>query len=854
MKALFIVLTLLSPFLAWNQVTDDFSDGDFTANPVWSGTNATYIVNASSELQLSNTVAASSYLSTPHNLSSLDNKQWELLVRQTFAPSSSNFGRVYLTSSSADLSTNPDGFYLQFGEAGSTDAVRLFKSVSGVSTQICASPDGQIAASFAARVKVIRDNTGLWKLYVDASGGTNFGSPYTGTDAAALIGTHFGVSQTYTASNASKFYYDDVYIGDEVVDSQAPTLISATAISNSQVDLLFSEPVDGPNVTLTGNYTLNPSEVIVAVSVDGTNGALLHLNLASSLTNGQNYLITVSNIEDLFGNAASNLSANFTYLVGEAAVKGDILISEIMVDPSPVIGLPELEFIEIYNKSSKYIDLSGWKLGDQSGDGTILSGFINPGQYKILCAASSAPEFPGSYTVSSFPSYNNSSDDVVLKSNAGIIIDKITYADSWYQDPVKKSGGYTLELINPNDPCSDASNWIASNNLNGGTPGAQNSVYNTTPDTQVPHITNLVPLAPNYLEIHFSEGMDSVSLVNAAFTSNPNLTIQSIAVASTFSSQAILVFNENLALSQHYSFSYGTVSDCWLNAVTLTGNFALADVPQAGDLVINEILFDPATGGSDFAEIYNRSSKVINLNGLSVTNLDEDTVYLTQNFFLDPGAYVVLTPDSNYQKSTFPEAVPGRFYATSLPSLNNDSSTIQVLYNNSIVLDKVSYNEDWHLSLIDDTENKTLERINPDGVSTSASNWHTAAETIGFGTPGKINSQYLTGSISSSFGTTEPIFSPDNDGFQDVLLFQYNFDVGMIATLKIFDNQGREVHTLFSSELLGQQGSFTWDGVMSNNQKAPIGIYIAVIEAFASDGGTKQFAKRVGFTLAGKLD
>lgn len=853
MKALFIVLTLLFPFLGWNQLTDDFSDGDFTANPAWNGTNSTYIVNAGQELQLNNTVAATSYLSTPHNLTSLDNKQWELLVRQTFAPSTSNFGRVYLTSASADLSTNPDGFYLQFGEAGSTDAVRLFKIISGVSTQICASPDGQIAASFAVRVKVVRDNTGVWKLYVDASGGTNFGSAYTGTDATALTGTHFGVFQTYTASNATKFYYDDIYVGDEIVDTQAPTFVSATAITNSQLDLLFSEPVGGADLLLTSNYTLNPSVVIGAVSVDGTNAALLHLNLASSLTNGQNYLVTVSSMEDAFGNTATNLTGNFSYLVGETAVKGDVIISEIMVDPSPVIGLPELEFIEIYNKSGKYIDLSGWKLGDQSGDGTILSGFINPGQYKILCASASIPEFPGAYSVSSFPSYNNSSDDAVLKDNSGLVIDRISYTDTWYQDPIKKAGGYTLELINPNDPCSDASNWIASNHPDGGTPGAQNSVYNTTPDTQIPYITNLVPLDPNYLEVHFSEGMDSVSLVNAVFTSNPNLTVQSISVASAFSSQATITFNENLVLSQHYHFSYGTVSDCWLNGVTLTGNFALADVPQAGDLVINEMLFDPASGGSDFVEIYNRSSKVINLNGLSLANLDGDTVQLTQNYFLDPASYLVLTPDSNYQKNTFTESVPGRFYATSLPSLNNDSSTVQLL-SNLLVIDKVSYHADWHLSLIDDPENKTLERINPEGASSLASNWHTAAETSGFGTPGKLNSQYMTGSVSSTFGTTEPIFSPDNDGFQDVLLFQYHFETGMIATLKIFDNQGREVHTLFSSELLGQNGSFTWDGVMSNNQKAPIGIYIAVIEAFSADNGGKQFAKRVGFTLAGKLD
>ena len=852
MKALFIVLTLLSPLFAWNQVTDDFSDGNFTLNPAWAGTDAQYIVNGSQQLQLNNTVAATSYLTTTHLLSSLDNKQWEILVKQTFAPSSSNFGRVYLTAASSDLTTNPDGFYLQFGEAGATDAVRLFKIVSGVSTQICAAPDGQIAASFTTRVKVIRDNTGLWKLYVDAAGGTNFGTPYTGTDATLLLGTHFGVFQTYTASNANKFYYDDIYIGDEIVDTQAPSLVSATPISNSQIDLLFSEPVGGASMLQTTNYAFNPAVPLSGVVPDGSNGALLHLTLSNSLTNGQNYQVTVSTIEDIFGNTASNLTANFTYLVGETAVKGDLIISEIMVDPSPVIGLPELEFVEIHNKSSKYIDLTGWKLGDQSGDGTITSGFIHPGEYKILCATANIPEFPGSYGVSSFPSYNNSSDDVVLKDNSGVVIDKISYTDNWYQDAVKKAGGYTLELINPNDPCSDASNWLASTSVTGGTPGVQNSVHSITPDTQIPHLLSLIALSPNSLEVNFSEGMDSVSLVNAALSTNPNLTVQSIYIASTFSNQALITFNENLSLSQVYHLSYGPVNDCWMNTATLSGNFALADIPQAGDLVINEILFDPATGGSDFVELYNRSSKIINLNDLSMTRYNGDTIQLTENNLLSPNAYVVLTPDSNYQKNTFPEAVPGRFYNTQLPTLNNDSSTFILLYN-SVLIDKVSYNEDWHLSLIDNTKNKTLERINPDGSSSSASNWHTAAETIGFGTPGRINSQYMVGNVSSSFGTTEPIFSPDNDGFQDVLLFQYRFDVAMIATLKIFDNQGREIHTLFSNELLGSEGSFTWDGVTASNQKAPIGIYIAVIEAFSVNGG-KPVAKRVSFTLAGKLD
>lgn len=852
MRLLLTLLMVCCTSLAWNQLTEHFTDGDFSANPTWSGTDPHYIINPSLELQVNNTVAATSYLSTPHLLLSLDDKQWDIKVKQTFSSSTSNFGRVYLTASSADLTTNPDGFYLQFGEAGATDAVRLFKCVSGVSTAICASPDGQIANSFTARVKVIRNASGQWSLYVDPTGGTNYGAPYVGTDATALIGTHFGVMQTYTASNANKFFYDDIYIGNEILDTQAPSLTSVSVISANQVDILFSEPVAGASVQQIGNYSLNPAIGISTAIQDGINTALVHLTLSANLTNGQTYQLTAASIADIAGNTATNLLGNFTYLVGELAVKGDLIITEMMVDPSPVVGLPELEFVEIYNRSSKYINLAGWQIGDQSGDGTISSGFINPGQYIVLCATASLTEFPGALGVSSFPSFNNNTDDVVLKNPSGVIFDKITYFDTWYQDPIKKNGGYTLELINPNDPCSDASNWIASTHVTGGTPGLQNSVYNTTPDTQVPSITSLIAGAPNFLQITFSEGMDSLSLVNAIVNCTPNLTVQSLYVGSTNNSQVVFEFAQNIQESEVYTITYGPVSDCWLNNTSISGTFALASAPVAGDLIINEILFSPETGGSDFVELYNRSSKIINLNGLTIQNFNDDTIQLTQNYLVFPNEYVVLTPDSNFQKNSFPEAVSGTFYKTALPTLNSDSSSFYVYYN-SVLLDKVSYSSKWHFSLLDNTKNKSLERIDTWGVSDSKTNWHTAAESVGFATPGRINSQNVSPETpSGTFETETPIFSPDNDGFQDVMIFKYQLDAGMIGTLKIFDSQGREIITLFSNELLGQQGTYTWDGTTTTSQKAPIGVYMAVIEVFSESGG-KPFAKRVAFTLAGQL-
>ncbi|KXJ04370.1 hypothetical protein AC249_AIPGENE19671, partial [Exaiptasia diaphana] len=324
----------------------NFTDGDFTSSPTWSGTTADFQVNASFELQLNNTVAATSYLATPHGLADLNNKEWKLWTRQSFSPSGSNFGRIYLTSNSADLTTDPDGFYLQLGESGSADAVRLFKVESGVDTELIAGTSGQIASSFAIGIRVVRDNAGNWSLYVDPAGGENYALEGTATDATNLLGSHFGMLDVYTMSNATKFYYDSIYVGNEILDTEPPVLLSATAINANLIDVLFDEEVDQTTAQAIANYTITPALSLTSATVDGTNPALVHLVPATALTNGQVYDLTTNNIEDLAGNVSGSQNANFGFYVPEIPIPGDIVINEFMCDPSPSVGLPEVEFVE----------------------------------------------------------------------------------------------------------------------------------------------------------------------------------------------------------------------------------------------------------------------------------------------------------------------------------------------------------------------------------------------------------------------------------------------------------------------------------------------------------------------------
>lgn len=858
MKHFFTVVFILTQYTLISQITDDFGDGDFTVNPTWSGTDADYIVNASFELQLNNTVADTSYLSTPHGLANMDDKEWSFHVRQSFSPSGSNFGRVYLTSSSADLTSDPDGFYLQFGEAGSTDAVRLFRVQGGTHVEILAGTSGQIATSFQMGVRVVRDNTGSWELFLDDTGGTSYTLAASAVDATNLLGSHFGFYSEYTVSNADNFFYDDVYVGDEIIDVTPPTVASVTAISNTEIDVLFDEAVDQTTAETTTNYSYAPNGSAITTAIrDGVNPALVHLTIAGTLTNGTVYTLTTVNVEDLEGNVMTSQDEDFAILIAETPVWGDVVINEFMCDPTPVVGLPEVEFVEIYNRSNKIFNVQNWQLWDEAASGTIQDAWILPGEYLILTSTSYVDSFAlATVGVTGIEGLNNDEDHIVLRSDLGVPIDSIVYTDDWYQDPAKDDGGYSIERINPEAPCSGDSDWAASNDISGGTPGAQNSIYDTSPDTQPPYIAQTIALAPNFLEVHFSEGMDSTSLSDAIITIDPTLTIQNNYVLSPYPSMMTLQFQENIAESQVYEIELQNVADCWSNTANLNAIFALPATVEPGDLVINEILFNPVTGGYDYVELYNNSDKLLDLNMLEMANFDNDTisnnVLIDQNFLLFPGEYAVITEDSTQVQQHYPSSVLGRFVESDLPTYSNDEGNVYLINGNQVI-DAVSYLDDWHFQLIDDDDGKSLERIEPNAPSNDRNNWHTAAESVGFGTPGGENSQYYPALTNGTFSYTSETVSPDNDGFEDVLQINYEMNApGYVGTFKIYDDRGRPVATVIDSELLSTTGTLSWQGVTDEGTKASIGPYVGIFEAYDVQGGLIFTGKKV-FVVAGNI-
>ena len=851
MKNIILILFACLPILAFAQLQDDFSDGDFTSNPTWTGNTDRYIVNANGELQLNHVDAVGttvSYLSVAANTANLTN--WEFKLRLEFSPSTSNFSRIYLNSNSPDVTGDVEGYYVKIGGiSGADDAIELWRQ-DGNSDELLISGTvgGAGVDPVEARIRVERDAAANWVLLVDYTGGTDYVSEGGANDATYNMGGYFGFWCSYTATRSESFFLDDLLIEPLFMDTQAPALLTATPENSTTVAVSFDEPIIGFDF---GDFTINNSISVTAAEADVMNPALILLTVSPALQNFQNYTVTATNVADAAGNILSTGSASFDFLEAQPISEGDIIITEIMADPTPTIGLPDAEFVEIYNRSNKVIDLSTLSFVSDDSPDALTGDLILPGEYVVICDDGFASDFTPFGKVAftaNMPALTNSGDFVMLEDNAGMEIDRVDYSISWFGDEEKAAGGWTLERIGAQADSNCSGNWRGSNNNLGGTPGTVNSINGQFTDTTAPQLVSVVAIDAFSILVTFSKSVSSdEAREELNYTIDNGLTVTSANIQNTNNTTVLLLLSDELQGGTIYNLTVSNaVSDCLgnMNMEDQSRIFGLAEEMEPLDVVINEVLFNPRSGGADYVEFYNRSNKIFNLSGFTAAPFQ----------FL-PGEYVVISEKPDTILSRFNVENPQNLYLGDLPSLNNDAGVIGLVAG-GITIDSFAYMESQHYELLSDENGVALERINPDAPTNEDGNWHSAAATVGYGTPTAKNSQLMPTEVADNvefFQIDTPRVSPDEDGFEDVIVINYKFDeVGYTGTIKIFDSQGRLVKSLINNELLGFTGALKWDGSTDDKSKARIGIYVFWAEVFRPDGTVVM--QKEAIVVAGQLN
>ncbi len=506
-----------------------------------------------------------------------------------------------------------------------------------------------------------------------------------------------------------------------------------------------------------------------------------------------------------------------------------VVITEIMADPTPVVGLPDVEYLEIFNRSSQAIPLKGWRLGTALLPDSVLA----PGGYAILCARTRVPlltPFGRVFGLATF-SLVNAGATLVLRNSRGELIHSVAYVDSWWASD-RRDGGYALEMIDAANPCGEADNWRASTAAVGGTPGRSNAVAASNPDRTPPVAERVEVVSESLLTVHFNERLDSLASIQSGLYELKGRTVRKSSIESPAFRGLSLLLDAPLVAGQRYELTVQNATDCAGNRSKET-TFALGLPVKAdsGDVILNEILFDPRTGGVEFAEIYNRTQNYISLKNWSLGTVKDGQpgsfkVISATDLLLAPNGFMALSSNSKILAEQYPtERERVLVTVTSMPTFVNGAGGVALRDANGKLFDAFEYRESYHSPLLTDTKGVSLERLYPEKSGRDPQNWQSAASVAGYATPGYANSQGNAGPVEDGFMVEPEAFTPNGDGTDDFATIRYTLNsAGRVASIRIFDTQGRLVRNLVDNQTIGTGGEIRWEGTNDRGEYSTHGL------------------------------
>lgn len=630
-------------------------------------------------------------------------------------------------------------------------------------------------------------------------------------------------------------------------DTQPPYITSVIPLTKNKIKIIFNEKIERISGRRLIGYEISPSGM-QPEDIKTVNDSSIYL-IFTDLFQERVYTLSYSGISDLYDNTVEQASYKFNYLMPVQPSFNDVVISEIMADPEPVQGLPTYEYIEFNNISGHRIGLVDALLQVGQKQRTIRELFMEPGEYVVLCSPSGVQFFNKNVHVeglSNWPSLKNRGDTVLLYRSDGQQIFAMAYDESWYQSMSKQDGGWSLEMIDVTRGCAGKDNWMASEDPAGGTPGRENYNHWLKPDLKGPELLDAGAPDSASVILHFSERLNpqEMSYFNVVLT--PTIGIAKKKLIMPLGYRVRLQLNDAIQPGITYTLEIDHAVDCSGNLNSTKGRtatFVLPQAPDAGDIIINEILFHPRAGGVEFVELYNRSNKHINLQNLTLA-IEKEGKYLRKKTIsnevriYEPGRFLALTKNAFILKGDYPMGNMNAFFQMPLPQLNNEEGTIVLFRSGGEIIDKVYYNENFHHPLITNPAGVSLERTSFEKAGEHSVFWHSAASQAGYATPGKMNSQHIPGGNQDEYIKITPrVIAPNSPGIRDFAEIHFLFiDPGMMATIEIYTVQGNKTKTIAKNELLPLEGSYLWHGDDDSGRGVRAGQYIVRIELYNTAG------------------
>jgi hypothetical protein len=788
---------------------------------------------------------------------SQDITRWTFLVKHGYDPSSQNNWAVFLMSDNGPSSMSTEGttrgFAIGVNLIGSDDTLRLWKIDGSQVTVIINSQinwQTTIGIATACKIVVERSKDGIWTISVTKSSGTPVGSA-SGTDKQLFTQAWFGIYYRYSSTRDRLLWLDDIKVeGCFYEDSEPPFVTKCEVRGKDLLEIsLNEEQVDG--IIIKDNFSVNSDEN-KATSIRILSKLSFLIQFTNKFINKSVNTLIINKLCDFSGNCSQNLKSEFTPVWAET---GDIVITEIMADPVPVVSLPAKEYIEITNRTAYSFNLMNWNLTAGNDSALFPESVIPASGIVILCAAQDTLLYKKSgraIGMKQFPVLNDVGKLIFISDSTGIFIHGVEYSQEWYKDELKSNGGWSLEMKDINYPFYGEANWGVSLSKKGGTPGAVNSISEDNPDLSFYGILSAFPEDSVTIHVRISEPVFNL------WGDSEKITIGDLTVSSVFPAEPLLrefyiKLQEPIQRGKIYKIEIPEVYDFAGNKIqNISGDFGWPETAEPGDILFNEILFNPIPGDPDYLELYNRSGKILDASRLQLVSINEAgdrsafVPVSEEAKCILPGEYYAITAD--------PQKISERYFSTdadhlfrtgSLPSMNNDKGHL-ILYSRELEkIDELMYSEDMHYSLLSNFEGIALEKTNPLGKSEERANWHSATESSGWGTPGAPNSVFnelLSAADEVVFSSSK--ITLDNNGYEDFLTINLNL-IGNenVISIMVFDEAGNYVKKLASNLFAGPKSTIIWDGTADDGSAVGTGIYIILITLYDDTGKTEKWKK-----------
>lgn len=515
------------------------------------------------------------------------------------------------------------------------------------------------------------------------------------TNGAHEVPKCVGFTCQFTASHTQDFRFEWSNFGAYQPDTTAPTFVDFQWVEPGVVEIEFSErliPTDGAAMWANGDVipmssaSVPPNKRWLLIPLDWEPGTAKTMLL--------------SGFADLNGNLFNDTVIIVPKTIGLTLTSSHVILTELMVDPSPSAGLPEVEWVEILNNSDFFISLDQLRWWDESSPdfhpmipAMGWNGVMEPGGRFVLSSGMQhvGPENGLQAHIHPWPSLRNDGEGIGVFDAAGIPLDVVFYDPSWWHG---SPGGFSVERISATD-CSGPSNWSVTSNEHGGTPGQappEEWMSLSSPRDSL-RIDEMIPTSQHSATVIFNAPLDPMAVLTCSHGG---------AWVNVEDPQLIQWESTEIPTSHRLHWEMIGIRPCERNTPSFgrfTVDFPIHRFPRLGDVAITEIHHDPHGLGSlqgSFVEIMNVSADTLEIGGLKCND-----VTLNQRRILAPS-----------NRLCFDDVTLGK-----------SSGWVRIFSSEHAILDSVQYDACWHRDRQKESKGFSLVRLNPRCAGNSHLNW-----------------------------------------------------------------------------------------------------------------------------------